>query len=48
MILQTQFNDSPGQSFGLSPDGRRILVVKRKEERPRDTIRVIHSWLANR
>ena len=45
MILQTQFNDSPGQSFALSPDGQRILVVKRKEERPRNTIRVIHSWL---
>ena len=27
MILQTQFNDSPGPSFGLSPDGQRILVV---------------------
>ena len=36
MILQTQFNDSPGPSFGLSPDGQRILVVKRKEERPRE------------
>ena len=44
MILQTQFNDSPGPSFGVSADGRRILVVKRKEERPRNTIRVIHSW----
>jgi hypothetical protein len=44
MILQTQFNDSPGPSFGLSPDGQRILVVKRKDERPRNTIRVIHSW----
>jgi len=47
MILQTQFNDSPGPSFGLSPDGRRILVVKRKEDRPRNTIRVIHSWLGS-
>jgi eukaryotic-like serine/threonine-protein kinase len=47
LILQTQFNDSPGPSFGLSPDGQRILVVKRKEERPRDTIRVIHSWLGS-
>jgi hypothetical protein len=47
MILQTQFNDSPGQSFGLSADGKRILVVKRKEEKPRNTIRVIHSWLGS-
>jgi hypothetical protein len=29
----------------LSTDGQRILVVKRKEEKPRNTIRVIHSWL---
>ena len=47
MILQTQFNDSPGQSFALSTDGQRILVVKRKEEKPRNTIRVIHSWLGS-
>jgi serine/threonine-protein kinase len=47
MILQTQFNDSPGQSFALSADGQRILVVKRKEEKPRNTIRVIHSWLGS-
>src|SRR5688572_6546875 len=47
LILQTQFNDSPGPSFGLSPDGQRILVVKRKEDRPRNTIRVIHSWLGS-
>jgi Tol biopolymer transport system component len=47
MILQTQFNDSPGQSFALSADGQRILVVKRKEEKPRNTIRVIQSWLGS-
>jgi len=47
MILQTQFNDSPGPSFGLSADGQRILVLKRKEEGPRDTIRVVHSWLGS-
>jgi Tol biopolymer transport system component len=46
MILQTQFNDSPGPSFSLSPDGRRILIVRRKEERPRDTIHLVHGWLA--
>jgi serine/threonine-protein kinase len=47
MILQTEFNDSPGPSFGLSPDGQRILIVKRMEQRPRNTIRVIHSWLGS-
>ena len=32
-ILQTQFNDSPGPSWALSPDGQRILVAKRKRSR---------------
>ena len=45
-ILQTQFNDSPGPSWALSPDGRRILVVKRTEERPRTRLHVIHGALA--
>jgi serine/threonine-protein kinase len=46
LILQTQFNDSPGPSFSLSADGQRILVVKRREDRPRNTIHVIHGWLS--
>jgi eukaryotic-like serine/threonine-protein kinase len=44
-ILQTDFNDSPGPSWALSPDGQRILVVKRKEQLPRTQLRVIHGWL---
>jgi len=46
-ILQTQFNDSPGPSWALSPDGQRILVVKRKQEPPRTRLRVVHGWLAD-
>jgi hypothetical protein len=46
-ILRTQFNDSPGPSWALSPDGQRILVVKRKEEPPRTRLRVIHGALAD-
>jgi hypothetical protein len=46
MILQTQFNDSPGPSFSLSPDGQRILIVRRREPRPRDTVHLVHGWLA--
>jgi serine/threonine-protein kinase len=45
-ILRTQFNDSPGPSWALSPDGQRILVVKRKEESPRTRLHVVHGWLA--
>jgi Tol biopolymer transport system component len=44
-ILRTQFNDSPGPSWALSPDGQRILVVKRKEEPPRTRLHVVHGWL---
>jgi serine/threonine-protein kinase len=45
-ILQTQFNDSPGPSWALSPDGRRILVAKRKEEPPRTRLHVVHGALS--
>jgi hypothetical protein len=48
LILQTQFNDSPGPSFALSPDGQRILIVKRKEDRPRNVIHLVHGWMAER
>jgi eukaryotic-like serine/threonine-protein kinase len=44
MILQTQFNDSPGPSFSLSPNGQRILIVKRTEDRPRNTIHLVQGW----
>ena len=47
IILQTPFNDSPGFSWALSPDGQRILVAKRREELPRTRLHVIHGWLAD-
>jgi dipeptidyl aminopeptidase/acylaminoacyl peptidase len=46
LILQTQFNDSPGPSWALSPDGQRILVVKRKGELPLTRLHVVHGWSA--
>jgi len=45
MIIQTQFNDSPGPSWALSPDGQRILVAKRKQELPRTKLHVVNGWL---
>jgi WD40 repeat protein len=45
-ILRTQFNDSPGPSWALSPDGRRILVAKRKEDPPRARLHVVHGALS--
>jgi hypothetical protein len=46
-VLRTQFNDSPGMSWALSPDGRRILVVKRKEEPSRTSLQVVHGALSD-
>ena len=46
-IVRIDFNDSPGPSFAVSPDGQRILVAKRKQELPRTQLRVIHGWLAD-
>jgi eukaryotic-like serine/threonine-protein kinase len=45
LIIQTQFNDSPGPSWALSPDGQRILVAKRKQEFPRTKLLVVSNWL---
>jgi serine/threonine-protein kinase len=45
LIIQTQFNDSPGPSWALSPDGQRILVAKRKQDFPRTKLHVVSAWL---
>jgi serine/threonine-protein kinase len=45
LIIQTQFNDSPGPSWALSPDGQRILVAKRKQELARTKLHVVSGWL---
>jgi Tol biopolymer transport system component len=45
LIIQTQFNDSPGPSWALSPDGQRILVAKRKQDLPRTKLHVVSGWL---
>jgi serine/threonine-protein kinase len=45
LIVQTQFNDSPGPSWALSPDGQRILVAKRKQELARTKLHVVSGWL---
>ena len=46
LIVQTQFNDSPGPSWALSPDGQRILLAKRKQEFPRTKLHVVSQMAA--
>ena len=45
LVVQTQFNDSPGPSWALSPDGQRILVAKRKQDLPRTKLHIVSGWL---
>jgi hypothetical protein len=40
----TDFIDTPGRSFSVSPDGRRLLVVKRAQRDVRDRIHVVTNW----
>ena len=40
----TSFIDTLGYSYAVSPDGQRILTLKRTRELPRDRIHVIHNW----
>jgi eukaryotic-like serine/threonine-protein kinase len=44
--FQTDYLDTPGRSYDVSPDGRRLLVVKRAEPDVRDRIHVITNWTA--
>jgi len=43
-VFQTDFLDTPGRSYDVSPDGQRLLVVKRAEPDVRDRIHVITNW----
>ena len=40
------FIDTAGWSYDVTPDGQRLLVVKRAREMPRHTINLIQNWTA--
>ena len=42
--FQTDFIDTPNMSYALSPDGRRLLVVKRSDPDERSRIMVMTNW----
>jgi len=44
LVFETDFIDTPGRSYDVSPDGRRLLVVKRTEEPTRTKLHVVHNW----
>jgi hypothetical protein len=44
LLLETEFVDSPGQSWALSADGQRILVLKSTAVRSRTKLNVINDW----
>jgi Tol biopolymer transport system component len=45
LVLETDFVDSPGQSWALSADGQRILVLKSTATLSRTKLNVIGGWL---
>ena len=40
------FIDTNGRSYDVTPDGQRLLVVKRARELPRNSINLIQNWTA--
>lgn len=46
IVFETDFIDTPGVSYGLSPDCRRLLVVKRSREPVRNKLRFVTNFSA--
>jgi len=44
LAFETDFVDTPGRSYDVSPDGQRLLVVKRVREPARTKLHVVHNW----
>jgi len=44
LAFQTDFVDTPGRSYDVSPDGTRLLVVKRAHPDVRDRINLLTNW----
>jgi dipeptidyl aminopeptidase/acylaminoacyl peptidase len=47
VVLQTEFVDSPGQSWALSADGQRTLVLQSTGVATRTRMHVMTGWLEN-
>jgi WD40 repeat protein len=44
LVFETDFIDTPGISYDVSPDGQRLLVVKRAEPDVQTKLHVITNW----
>lgn len=44
LAFQTDFIDTPGRSYAVSPDGKRLLAVKRAEPDVRNRINLVTNW----
>ncbi len=44
LAFETDFVDTPGRSYDVSPDGERLLVVKRTREPTRMKIHIVNNW----
>jgi hypothetical protein len=44
--FHTDFIDTPGRSYDVSPDGQRLLVVKRAQPDTRNRINLVMNWPA--
>lgn len=46
LAFETDFIETPGMSYDVSPDGQRLLVVKRAGQIPQSRIEIIANWFA--
>ena len=46
LVFDTEFLDTPGMSYDVSPDGQRLLVVKRAHSGVTSRIEVVTNWFA--
>lgn len=44
LVFETDFLDTPGRSYDVSPDGQRLLVVKKAQQPGRTKIHIVHNW----
>ena len=44
VAFETDFIDTPGRSYDVSPDGRRLLVVKHVEGVTTNKLHVVSNW----